>query len=172
MTDVWISYNDTVDPAACNAGPDKYQYTTRDPERTPFQWDDSKDAGFSTANKTWLPMSPTYKEVNVKVELAANNSHLKVYRKLAALRRSWTMQKGSLKTAVDGNVLVIFRELKNFDTIVTLANVGGSQQTVDVSRMGYMPLKGFGQYRIVSVNSGHHEGYIRTFKVIRSILKI
>uniref|UniRef100_A0A182MLT9 alpha-glucosidase n=1 Tax=Anopheles culicifacies TaxID=139723 RepID=A0A182MLT9_9DIPT len=66
MDDVWISYNDTVDPAACNAGPDRYQYTTRDPERTPFQWDSTKNAGFSTADHTWLPISPNYTQVNVK----------------------------------------------------------------------------------------------------------
>lgn len=158
MTDVWISYNDTVDPAACNAGPDKYQYTTRDPERTPFQWDDSTDAGFSTANKTWLPMSPSYKDVNVKLQQLAKNSHLKVYKKLTDMRRSWTMKKGLLKTVVSGNVLIIFREFKNFDTIVTLANVGGSQQIVDISKMGYIPLKGFGVYRVASVNSIHQEG--------------
>uniref|UniRef100_A0A1Q3FPA3 alpha-glucosidase n=2 Tax=Culex tarsalis TaxID=7177 RepID=A0A1Q3FPA3_CULTA len=159
MTDVWISYNDTVDPAACNAGPDKYQYTTRDPERTPFQWDDSKDAGFSTANHTWLPMSPTYREVNVKVQQEVDgNSHLKVYKRLSYLRKNLAWMKGTLKTTVSGDVLVIFRELKGYDSMVTLANNGGSQQTVDISKMGYLPLDKFGVYRAVSVNSIHQEG--------------
>lgn len=159
MTDVWISYNDTVDPAACNAGPDKYQYTTRDPERTPFQWDDSKDAGFSTANHTWLPMSPNYREVNVKVQQEVDgNSHLKVYKRLGYLRRNLAWMKGTLKTAVSGDVLVIFRELKGYDSMVTLANNGGGQQTVDISKMGYLPLEKFGVYRAVSVNSIHQEG--------------
>ncbi|XP_055599787.1 maltase A1-like [Uranotaenia lowii] len=159
MTDVWISYNDTVDPAACNAGPDRYQYTTRDPERTPFQWDGSRHAGFSTANKTWLPVSPTYKDVNVEVQTTTtSNSHLKVYKGLTKARQWFpSMMNGTLKTTVHGDVLAIFRELKGFDTVVTLVNNGATQQVLDISHMGYKPLQGFGQYHVVSVNSIHHD---------------
>lgn len=38
MTDQWLSWNDTVDPAACNSNPSIYEQFSRDPERTPFQW--------------------------------------------------------------------------------------------------------------------------------------
>lgn len=40
-----ISWEDTQDPQACNAGRDKYQSRSRDPNRTPFQWDATKNAG-------------------------------------------------------------------------------------------------------------------------------
>lgn len=40
-----ISYEDTQDPQACNAGPDKYQLVSRDPNRTPIQWNDEINAG-------------------------------------------------------------------------------------------------------------------------------
>lgn len=40
-----ISYADTKDPQACNAGPGRYQSQSRDPDRTPFQWDNSTNAG-------------------------------------------------------------------------------------------------------------------------------
>ncbi|XP_053690084.1 maltase A1-like [Sabethes cyaneus] len=162
MTDVWISYNDTVDPAACNAGPDKYQYSTRDPERTPFQWDDSKNAGFSVANKTWLPVSLTYKDVNVEQQQIANKSHLRVYKKLMDMRKSLTWRKGTLKIAVSGNVLVIFRELDQFETLITVANIGGTSQIVDLSNMGSHPVDKFGFYRVVAVNSTHKEGELVT----------
>lgn len=66
MTDQWISWNDTVDPQACNQDPDTYDAVSRDPARTPFQWDTTKNAGFSTAYKTWLPVADGYKTVNVK----------------------------------------------------------------------------------------------------------
>src|SRR6185437_4244411 len=39
----------------------------RDGERTPMQWDDSPNAGFTTGTP-WLPVPPTYKTVNVKTE--------------------------------------------------------------------------------------------------------
>jgi alpha-glucosidase len=45
MVDTWISWEDTVDPAGCNMGEDRYEAFSRDPARTPFQWDNSKNAG-------------------------------------------------------------------------------------------------------------------------------
>lgn len=40
-----ISWEDTQDPQACNAGKDKYLERSRDPNRTPMQWDTSINAG-------------------------------------------------------------------------------------------------------------------------------
>ncbi|MBV8629700.1 MAG: alpha-glucosidase [Silvibacterium sp.] len=60
----------------------------RDGERTPMQWSDSKDAGFSTAAATWLPVAPDYKTVNVQSEQADPNSMLNWYKKLIEMRRS------------------------------------------------------------------------------------
>ena len=41
-----ISWEDTQDPQACNTDPDSYKSHTRDPNRTPFQWDDTMNAGY------------------------------------------------------------------------------------------------------------------------------
>jgi alpha-glucosidase len=59
----------------------------RDGERTPMQWDDSKDAGFSTADRTWLPVAPDYVRRNVGEETADPNSILNFYKRVIALRR-------------------------------------------------------------------------------------
>ena len=45
MVDAQISYEDTVDPAGRNAGPDRYQLFSRDPCRTPIQWDNTTSSG-------------------------------------------------------------------------------------------------------------------------------
>lgn len=45
MTDVFISWEDSVDPQACNSNPDRYYDLSRDPARTPYQWDASPNAG-------------------------------------------------------------------------------------------------------------------------------
>ena len=58
----------------------------RDGERTPMQWDASHNAGFSTADGTWLPVAPNYKTVNVQVEEAAPDSMLNWYKKLIQMR--------------------------------------------------------------------------------------
>jgi len=98
MQDTWISWEDTVDPAGCQAGPDRYEQFTRDPERTPMQWDDTKNAGFSTADKTWLPINPNYTTINVKAQSGVQESHLEIYKKVSQLRKSDVFKYGSLET--------------------------------------------------------------------------
>ena len=44
-----------------------YKDFSRDPCRSPMQWNLRKNAGFSEANSTWLPVHPEYKQINVKV---------------------------------------------------------------------------------------------------------
>lgn len=58
----------------------------RDGERTPMQWTPGKNAGFSTANKTWLPVAPDYKTVNVEVESRDPRSLYQWYKALIAIR--------------------------------------------------------------------------------------
>lgn len=60
----------------------------RDGERTPMQWDASKNAGFSTAETTWLPVPPSYQTVNVDAELKNAGSLLNWYKQLIAMRRT------------------------------------------------------------------------------------
>lgn len=111
MTDVYISWSDTVDPLACNTNSEIYDQVSRDPVRTPFQWDDSKNAGFSTANHTWLPLGPDYKMINVKLQQDANRSHLKVFQTLNQLRKLASIDYGSYepKIVADKNVLIYRR---------------------------------------------------------------
>jgi alpha-glucosidase len=58
----------------------------RDGERTPMQWSDTKDAGFSTAATTWLPVAPDYPTVNVKTEQGEPDSLLRWHERLIAMR--------------------------------------------------------------------------------------
>lgn len=110
MTDGWISWADTQDPAACNANQETYEQFTRDPSRTPFQWTSGSNAGFSTSSKTWLPMADNYATVNVEVESAASDSHLKIYKSLVALRRSSkTLQNGATKYAVLNDAVFVVK---------------------------------------------------------------
>ena len=41
-----ISWEDTQDPQACNSDPEHYLPLSRDRNRTPFQWDNSTNAGY------------------------------------------------------------------------------------------------------------------------------
>jgi len=61
--------------------------TTRGNARTPVQWDDSPNAGFTTGNP-WMPVNPNYKTVNAKAEILDSNSIFNHYRKLIAFRKN------------------------------------------------------------------------------------
>ena len=90
MVNTEVSWEDTVDPAGLNCGPEHFteEGCSRDPERTPMQWNTEPQAGFTNASKAWLPVNPNYREgVNVRDQRASSDSHLGVYRALTELRR-------------------------------------------------------------------------------------
>src|SRR5262249_29516315 len=59
----------------------------RDGERTPMQWTDGVNAGFSRA-KPWLPVPPSYKTHNAASEGQDSKSVLSFYKRLLALRHT------------------------------------------------------------------------------------
>jgi alpha-glucosidase len=81
MQDAVIPQNMVQDPGAKDS-------SGRDPERTPLQWTPGKNAGFSTAAATWLPVSDNYKTCNVETESKDPASFLSLYRELGKLRNT------------------------------------------------------------------------------------
>lgn len=141
MTDVELTWQETVDPAACNSNPNIYQQFSRDPARTPFQWDATANAGFSSGNKTWLPLAKNYTIVNVAVQQADPNSHLNIYKNLIAKRQTYTYQFGqaSIK-ALSDNVLSIVRFASNTDPFyIVLINYGTAAEKVSLSSVHNLP---------------------------------
>lgn len=60
----------------------------RDGCRTPMQWDDSENAGFSLPGiNTWLPVNKDYKNVNVEREKNNESSLLNCYKRLLKVRK-------------------------------------------------------------------------------------
>lgn len=79
MRDGYVSWEDTVDIEACNRGDNEtYHLYSRDPARTPYHWNNSTNAGFSTANRTWLPVAEDYPEINLAKQKEDRISHFKV----------------------------------------------------------------------------------------------
>ncbi|XP_055372555.1 maltase A3-like [Condylostylus longicornis] len=158
MTDVFISWEDTKDPQACNSNKEKYATLSRDPERTPFQWNNQKNAGFSTADKTWLPMAPDYDKVNVMRERSIARSKLNIYKALRALRND-PVFKGNFKArvvAVNNNVLAILRSHKG-QHYVTVMNINDNIETINLQ--AYMPIiPTILEYAIVTDRSPHTIG--------------
>lgn len=62
------------------------QIKSRDNSRTPMQWDDSVQAGF-TLGQPWIKVNPNYPEINVVAELKDPDSIFHYYRRLIELRK-------------------------------------------------------------------------------------
>ena len=63
------------------------QQTSRDNARTPFQWDNSGQAGFTTG-MPWIGVNPDYRKINVAAQEKDPWSVLNYFRQLIALRKS------------------------------------------------------------------------------------
>lgn len=58
----------------------------RDNARTPMQWDDSENAGFTTGTP-WIKVNPNYKEINAQSQVDDENSVFNCYKKLINIRK-------------------------------------------------------------------------------------
>ncbi len=73
----------------------------RDPERTPMQWSDGPNAGFTTG-RPWLRLNKDCRTRNVAAQHADPNSVLNFYRRLLRLRReSISLRRGSYQPLIE-----------------------------------------------------------------------
>ncbi len=80
-------YHELVEQEKIVEGPTMLKYLaniSRDNARTPMQWNDKNNAGFSSA-KPWFALNPNYKSINVEDSLADKNSVFYYYQKLIKL---------------------------------------------------------------------------------------
>lgn len=64
------------------------RYKSRDNARTPMQWDDSANAGFSTGTP-WIMVNPNYTKINAREQMAREDSVFHYYQKLIRLRKNY-----------------------------------------------------------------------------------
>jgi len=130
------SKQDVKDPIGKLGWP---QEKGRDGERTPMQWDDTANAGFSRS-KPWLPVPPSYKTHNVATELKDPNSILSFYKQVLALRHTNHALLDGEYIALnenDPNVLAYLRKYKD-ETVLVALNMSPAAQKVsfDLSSRG------------------------------------
>nr|WP_314898415.1 alpha-glucosidase [uncultured Flavobacterium sp.] len=96
--------------------------TSRENGRTPFQWDKTQNAGFTTG-KPWLKVNPNYETINVEAQEKAPNSVLNYFRKLVQLRKkvpTLVYGKYTLLDKENPNVYAYTRELDGKKLLVLL----------------------------------------------------
>ena len=107
---------------------------SRDNARTPVQWSDEENAGFST-HKPWMIVNPNYREINLAKQKDDRNSVYAFYKKMIALYKDPAYDE----TLTFGRFEPYMRETKNLiayyrkgegQTLLVLANFQNEPQTV------------------------------------------
>ncbi len=108
----------------------------RDGERTPMQWSDGANAGFSPSGvKTWLPIPPSYEQINVAAEEHQPDSMLHWYQQLIALKKQDAALRDGAQTMLnidDAHVLSWLRKADNGEAVIVACNFTTQPQTVSI----------------------------------------
>lgn len=109
----------------------------RDELRTPMQWNDSANAGFSSAEKTWLAVHNNYTTINVEKEKGDRESLLKVIQGVLKIRKEMSaISNGSLefieRSKLPKNVLAYKRKIGKEEVLVVM-NFGKRAQAFNLS---------------------------------------
>jgi alpha-glucosidase len=121
MQDTPIPPGEVQDPQGLNM-PEKN--LSRDPERTPMQWDSGRNAGF-TEGKPWLRLDKTYTRCNVRVQDNDEYSFLSLYRKLIKLRQSEpSLMHGQYKPVYsDSQMIAYMRQETGHPAFLVILNL-------------------------------------------------
>ena len=111
-------------------------YYSRDNARTPFQWNDSPNAGF-TDGTPWLPVNPNYQSINAQAQIGNPDSVFSFYQKLISLRKdpayAETIIYGVLEPYMaDTKGLMAFYRRGEAQTLLVLANFQKEEQAVSL----------------------------------------
>jgi alpha-glucosidase len=108
---------------------------SRDPQRTPMQWSDDANAGFSSVqpNECWLPVGEDFDTLNVEAERADPKSMLNLYRALIACRRSTPALLDGTYRPVDVNTREVFAFLRERTDQRMLVALNFSDQLINLN---------------------------------------
>ena len=105
---------------------------SRDNARTPMQWDDSGNAGFTTGTP-WLKVNPNYQEINAAVQVGDPDSVFSFYRRLVALRKEYAVfvdGEFELLYAEDPDIFAYTRTTPE-ETLTVLCNFHGGEAVLN-----------------------------------------
>lgn len=123
MQDIPIKRSQILDPVGKHYWP---FFIGRDGCRSPIQWDESPQAGFTSGNP-WLPVHADYTSRNVKNQLKDENSLLNFYKRLIHLRREYpALQRGMFQAlTLDPRSILAYLRQTEEQTILAAFNFSG-----------------------------------------------
>jgi len=110
----------------------------RDGERTPMQWSNAANAGFTTGPKPWLPVPPSAAKYNVETEKADPDSIFNTYKRLLLLRKEEPALRDGSYESVDNNDESVFAYLRKSgsSTVLVALNMSGKARTLELKQVG------------------------------------
>lgn len=91
---------------------------SRDNARTPMQWDETENAGF-TAGTPWIKVNPNYKTINAKYQIEDENSIYHYYKKLISFRKTYPIfSKGDFEMLPEENENIFAYKRKNGENVL------------------------------------------------------
>lgn len=106
---------------------------SRDNGRTPFQWDDSNQAGFTTGTP-WLKVNPDYLVVNAAAQEKDPGSTLNYFRRLIQLRKQNKTLVYGKYTLLDKNnpKVYAYKRVDERKNLLVVLNFSGSTAFADI----------------------------------------
>ena len=119
------------------------QERSRDNARTPMQWDNSENGGFSDV-KPWLQSADSYRTINVKNTLKDPDSIFAFYQKLIRMRKEMPIvQEGIIVPLLEDHEKVFAYERKyNDESLICVNNFFAENTEFDLDLTGYEVLLG------------------------------
>ncbi|AET60929.1 trehalose-6-phosphate hydrolase [Paenibacillus terrae HPL-003] len=121
---------------------DMIRERSRDNSRTPMQWDDSPNAGF-TSGTPWIKVDERYPQINVQAQLKDPNSIYHHYQKLIRLRKV-------VQVITDGNYqrldethpqIYAYQRSNEKETLIVISNFSGREAEFDLPDSFYSQLQ-------------------------------
>lgn len=109
---------------------------SRDNSRTPMQWDDTENAGF-TSGKPWIAVNDNYKTINTKKAMADRSSVYFYYRKLIELRKDENIISDGLYFPIledDDKIFAYIREYEG-EVLINMNNFSSDYVEVNLENI-------------------------------------
>ena len=117
-------------------------WQSRDNARTPMQWTDKKNAGFTTGNP-WIKLNKNYKEINVENSEKDKNSILNYYRQMISFRKKYScLVYGSFKDLLpEHDKLFFYERIFNQEQFLVIHNFNNSYTRWKNENSQYVKIK-------------------------------
>ena len=128
--------------------------TARGNSRTPMQWDETVNGGFSSGTP-WLAVNPNYKEINVAQQLADEESILNFYKKMIQLKKSHDVfTYGEYDLTLDNHpAIYAYTRTLDHEQVLILSNLTGQEVAFELEKMNLV----FDQLMLSNYKVEEHE---------------